>query len=671
MNRLLILFLFTLLTTFCVYAQQADPVVLKINNKPVLRSEVESAYKKANELSEKKESVNDFINSFIDFKMNVEEAKAQHLDTAMSYIRDLSSARVQMSYKYMEDMEYEEEYLRKIYDRTLENVEINHVLLPFNKDIVLPSDTVEVYMEANNLRKKLLQNGFTGEDYKSKDSLSTSMMTNYTQRNGYIGWVAPFMFPAKIEDAIYSLPVNEISKPIRTSFGYHIIQVLGKRPAIGSVELEQVHFMFTHIPPPQHQIDSVGKVAWREYNKIKSGDDFQSLCNEYSRVMQTGDKGCYFGIIDLGSTMPASFINAAFGLENIGDISKPVLTDYGFHILRLKNKIPVPEYAKAKRALRDKIIRSDRALSLSEVKRKKLREGVKLNINKKAYRQLNNIASTVSPQDSLFLEKITNGSEILFSIEKTEYTVQDFADFIRFRQKQINKEDQDVPSMIQHTDAVKYSLTTDQLEDYFEGFVARHLTDYYYSTLEKRFPEFDQQMKEISEGMLLFAVKNKNIWERSKTDENALSEYFNKNKSKYKLEKPRYKGIVVYAKNEKALAEAQKIAEVEKDTKAFIQKVQDTLNKESVTVQMEPGSWVKGNNPFVDNKVYEGKAPNIRRDFPYFFVTGEFIDSPKDYMDVKNAVELDYQEELEKGWNEYLKNKYKVEVDKSVLKTIK
>jgi peptidyl-prolyl cis-trans isomerase SurA len=673
MNKILFIYFIAILTPLCSFAQQQDPAAVNINGKPILRSELEYAYKKANELRspQDKEPINDFLRSYINIKLNVEEAKAQHLDTVANYKRELSSARVQLSYKYMESTEYEDEYIQKTYNRTLENVEINHVLLPFDKETIFPADTLALYKQAVDLRKYLLKNGFVGEGYNMKDTPATGLIAGYSERNGYVGWVAPFMFPSKVEDAIYDIPQGEISQPIRSSQGYHIIQALNRRPAIGSVELEQVVFGFTHIPPPQHQIDSVGKVAWREYNNIRTQADYNSLCQEFAHVMQTGDKGCYLGIVSLESTMPPSFLLAAFNLEKAGDISQPVLTDYGYHIIRLLNKIPVPEFEKIKNNLRNKILRSDKAADISTAKRNLIKANAQLSVNNEAYKQLNEIADTISPQNPAFIEKIKNGKEILFSIDKdANYSVNDFTEYIRFRNGLLNKTDGDEPSIAQFIDVVKHNLSTDQLQEYFNSYCSRKLSDYYYSTLEERYPDFDRQMKEFSDGLLLFAVKNKNIWERSRTDEKGLTDYFNKNKSKYKLDERKYKGLIIFAKDEKSLAAAESLATKRKDINSLIQQVKGSLNKQGVVIQMEPGSWTKGNNKFVDNKIFGGTAPAPRKDFPFFLVIGDYIDTPQDYTDVQNAVEIDYQEFLDNEWNIYLKNKYKVEIEQSIIDTI-
>lgn len=411
-KRRLVFFLITLHATFCLHAQQVDPVAIQIDGKPVFKSELEKAYRESNvsRSDGEKESLADFVQSYIDLRLNIAEAKAQRVDTTGNYIRDLSAARVGMSRKYMQDTIYENDYLLKIYNRMQQNVEINHVLVPFEEKIIYPSDTVVLYQKAIDLQRRLSKNGFAAEGYNKV--LSSSTVLDYNRQNGYIGWVAPFMFNAKVEQAIYSLPVNEVSMPIRCSDGYHIIQVLNKRPAVGSVDVEQVLFNFSRIPAGLNQIDSVGKVAWREYRNIRTASDYQSLCDEFTRVMQMGEKGCHFGVVNLESRLSPTFIEAAFNLKREGDVSEPVQSEYGFHIIRLLKKIPLPSYADMKSALKARIQESDKSEEMTIEKRNRMSQELGFNLNRVAYDRLNEIANKISPKDSSFLKKVDNLSLI-------------------------------------------------------------------------------------------------------------------------------------------------------------------------------------------------------------------------------------------------------------------
>ncbi len=669
MYKKLFLLIYILSVVACVFAQENDPVVIRINGKPICKSEVERVYKNGN--TENKEDIKNFIQSYIDFKLNVDEAIAQRLDTTPNYKRDYSSYRLQMAAPFLVDTLYEEQYLKKIYNRLLEDVEVNHVMFPFEKqDIVLPSDTAVLYKKAMEARSKILKNGFLGEEFNTPRSRS-AFIARPESRNGYMGWITPFMLPSKVEDAIYSLSLKEVSMPIRSARGYHIIQVLNKRPAKGSAEIEQVLFGFSHIPPKQHQIDSVRKVAMREYDKIHSATDFQSLCDEFSRAHQTGDKGCYFGVVGLDSNLPLDFTMTVFNLENPGDISKPVISDYGFHIIRLISRIPVPTFEKVREELRQRIIRSDKVQNLSDEKRARLNSMFNITINRNAYAKLNDLTTIVSPRDSLFLSMIKNQDETLLDIEgKRAYAVSEFAKYIQFRQKERQRDQSDL-QMTQIEEVSPYSLSTDVLKEYFDSFLNVLVSDYADYTLEEREPQFAEAMKQFSEGLLFFAVKDQNVWNRSKTDKAGLTDYFLKNKKKYSLDEVKYKGVVIYAKNEDVLKQVEAIYKKNPNRDQFIQEIRSSLNKDSISVKIESGLWVKGNNTYVDNKIFGGAEPKPYNGYPYFFVAGKFIDKPEDYTDVRNVIELDYQEVLDKNWTAYLRNKYKVEIDKTVLNTIK
>lgn len=667
MIKKLSLLFFALLATLCTFAQQDETVVFTIDGIPVYKSEVEYAYKKGNNNAETKQNFADFVNSYVDFKLNVTEAKAQQLDTTASYRRQLSSYRSQMAQKYMNNTDYEDEYIEKIYKRMQENVEINHVMFPFdNEEIVLPADTLRAYKKAMEARARILKDGFTGAELSTPRS-GAGFYPRAESRNGYIGWVSPFMFAAKVEDAIYSLPLNELSMPIRAARGYHIVQILNRRPAMGAVEIEQVVFNFSHLPPSQQQIDSVGKVAWREYENIKSPADYQSLCDLFSKVHKMEANGCYFGIVKLDSNLPMDFTMAAFNLENAGDISKPVMSNYGYHIIRLLRKIPAESLDVMRNQLRERILKSDKVQALSDEKRHRLKSNFNVTVNKEAFSKLYEITETVSPRDSVFLKMIKNGDEILFDIDgQRAYPVREFAKYINYRQKERTKNTDDI-TIMQTEEASPYSLSSDILNEYFEGFQAILLSDYEEDTLDKRFPDFARTMNEFSDGLLYYDVQNKNVWERSKTDADGLAACFDKNKVKYSLDGPKYKGIVVYAKSEDILKKAEAVSKRTKSPEIFIKEVDATLNKDSLQVKIERGLWIKGSNAYVDNKIYEGATPAPFKGYPYFFVTGKFINAPEDYTDVRYAVELDYQEKLEKDWTTYLRNKYKVDINKPAL----
>ncbi|MDU1891060.1 MAG: peptidylprolyl isomerase [Dysgonomonas sp.] len=670
MGKRILLFIATIFSSFYLYAQQADPIVFTINGEPVYKSEVEAVFKKGNNQQsvETKESVVDFVRSYAYFKQNVAEAKAQHLDTTARYIREYSSLRDEMIVPFLNDPDYNEEYIAKIYQRLLENVEINHILIPFNDQrVVLPSDTLSAYSRALAAREELLKNGFK----KDENTTRTSIVVDGESVNGYMGWIVPFMLSPEVEDVVYSLPLNDISMPVRTAKGYHIIQVLAKRPAVGTVEVEQVMFGFSNIPASKLQINSVRAVAEREYKLAKEKNNFQSLCDEFAAAHNMGEKGCYFGPVSIDSKLPPAFTMAALGLKNPGDISEPVLSDYGFHIIRLVKKVPIPSYEKMRGELLQQILASNRANNITGERSNRLFSKFTVSINEDAFKQLLDITEHETPNNPEFLTYIKNKDDILLDIEgERAYTVGEFARYIEMKQREAYQDPNEL--LMSRTITISpYSLSSDILKDYFIEFRTLLVSDYAKSTLEKRSPAFHQMMVNVSEELLSFDVQNINIWQKAKKDDAGLAAYFKANKSKYKFTEPKYKGTVIYAKNEDILKQVEEISREVSNRDAFISRVRDTFNKKSIEVFLEPGTWMKGDNKFVDNKIYSSPEKPSRSGYPFFFVAGRFISAPEDYVDVKNEVEADYQKKLEKDWKTYLDKKYKVEINKPVLETIK
>lgn len=671
--KLKLLFLIILLLSgINLIAQQQDLIALTIDGKPVYRSEIEEAYNKSNAVLQQKEPLDDFLLHYIDFELNLREAKKQQIDKGESFIRECANFRLAQSGVYLNDTLARHNFLKTIYDHLLEEREVNHVLLPFDKDRILPVDTLDLYKKALLLREKLQKNGFTGEGYSTKKQLATDIHFETQHQNGYIGWVVPFMLPYPVEKAIYSLNAGEVSMPVRSVHGYHIVQVLDRRPNRGQSQIQQVHYAFTDVPPTQRQIDSVKLIVERAYNKIRSSADFDILCEAYAKAMGLGDKGCDFGMISRESKMPATFVNAVYELEKPGDISKPVLTDYGFHIIRLTEIIPMVSFDFLKPQLFDKVRFGDRLSYLNQEESKSLMKEYSFSLNKDVYNKLCTLAETVDPTDSRFVDKIANKDDVLFTIDGVKsFLVRDFVAYLKeLSAKKADSTDVD-PAFVYDMDETKI-LSSDILDDIFQIYSVNEIRHYARENLEKKYPDFKRLMDQYVEQLLVFSIKDKNIWTKSVTDEKGLEQYFVAHKAKYAWDNPKYKGLIIHCKDEKTLNEVKKLSAKEKDTDKLSSLLRKSLNADLAMVQIEKGLWSKGENEYIDNQVFAGSAPTKdRKGFPLFYVTGQLISSPQDFRDDRARVEADYQGQLEAEWAQYLKKEYKITANKNVLNSIR
>lgn len=315
------------------------------------------------------------------------------------------------------------------------------------------------------------------------------------------------------------------------------------------------------------------------YNAIQQGGDFAELAKTHSDDKGSAVKGGEIGWIQPGQTVPA-FEKAVYSL-NVGETSQPVLSDYGYHIVRLLEKKDFVPYDSVKadiitfidrRGIRDKIIDE------------KIEEFMKTNNYDSAEKLMEDRAKELSAQDS------------------------DLANLIR----------------------------------------------------------------EYHDGLLLFEISNKEVWEKGQKDEAGLANYFKKNKKKYKWDSPRFKGMAYHVKDQvdvKAVKDCVKGLAFDN----WAEKLRTTFNADSVKrIRVEKGIFKEGDNPLVDRDVFKKKDVTITSnpDYPIDATYGKLLKAPKEYGDVRGQVVADYQDLLEKEWVAQLRKRYSFEVDQSVLATV-
>ncbi|MDE5947817.1 MAG: peptidyl-prolyl cis-trans isomerase, partial [Prevotella sp.] len=185
-------------------------------------------------------------------------------------------------------------------------------------------------------------------------------------------------------------------------------------------------------------------------------------------------------------------------------------------------------------------------------------------------------------------------------------------------------------------------------------------------------PELKNLIREYHDGLLLYEISNREVWEKASKDEAALAAYFNKNKKKYVWDEPRFKGMAYHVK----------VAEDVKAVKDCVKKLKfdewadalrKTFNNDSIIrIRVEKGLFKKGDNALIDHEVFKvDTTATPVKDYPIDATYGKILKKgPEDYTDVRGLVTADYQDELEKAWIAELRRKYAVEIDREVLNTV-
>lgn len=646
--------LLSAILTLPILSQQssAQKTLFTYGNIPVTDSEFLKVYKKNNvsksvDYSEK--AVKEYIDLYSLFKMKVNEANIQRVDTASSVASELDNYRRQLSKNYLTDEEVNGRLLREAYDRMKEEVRVAHILIMTpGGDTTAASKKIDSIYKAITTKKA---------DFAKLASLYTD--DKGTRNNGgEIGFMTALQTVYPFENVMYTTPVGQVSKPFRTQFGYHIVKVLEKRPARGEVKVAQILVMTPKVKGEEgvaaarRKIDTV--IA-----ALKAGESFESLVKKYSEDKFTVNNNGELAPFGVGRMVPA-FDKAAFALTKKGEISEPVQTDYGIHIIKLLDKYPLKPFDSVKVQLKRKVDNDSRAQQARDIYFNKVKEANKFieypdNIKAIADR-MNVIPDTGKAAGQFTRETFSGMNNTLFSLGGKNYAQADFIDFA-------------------------YNTTQGRLmgpkqavmRELYAMYMGKVLNDFQEHKLLEENAEFRGLMQEYRDGIMLFELMERNVWGKAAKDTAGLKAFYEQKKANYQWE-PGFKGAIYVFKNEEALKKGLKAMDKKGATREDIVKA---VNSESmpdgVTVQQGHYEFSKFTDVAKD-KIVKGKAsPAVEKNGKYIVVKAdEVFTTPtvKTFEEARGYVISAYQDSLEKQWNDQLKAKYPVTINNEVLSSI-
>ena len=637
------LILFTL--SIGSFAQISDPVLMTVNEKPVLKSEFEYIYNKNNtNNSLDKKTLEEYVDLFVNYKLKVEEAKQQKIDTTASFINELQGYRSQLAKPYLTDTKTDENLLREAYEHSKEDVDVSHILIRIPKNAT-PTDTLKAWNEINTIWKRLEKENF------ARVAKEVSQDQSAEQNGGHIGWISAFRTVYPFENAAYNTAVGNYSKPIRSAFGYHIVKPIARRKSSGEVLV--AHIMIFTSKGDETQNKKAKSTIDSLYQRVLAGDNFGELAKKYSQDKSSSTKEGELPWFSTGRMVP-EFEAASFALKNINDVSQPVQSAYGWHIIKLIDKKGLAPFEELRPDLERKIKRDERADLGQQSFLNQLRIDYKYNEIETSVREFYKLLGDKKLTDSTFIGGLDKLNKPLFSFAGKNYSQTDFANYLK-KEHTANK-----------------STASEIIDEKLNAFVNTQLLAYEDAQLENKYPEFRFLMQEYHDGILLFEISNREVWDKASKDTEGLIQYFKENKVDYTWEKPHFKGHVIYCKDKATLAAAKSI--VKKAATDSIDKYLRTRLNDSIQyVRTEKGLYVQGDNKVVDDQIFKSKEKYVpSTDYPFVFVVGKMLkNKPEDYTDVRGLVTADYQEYLEQEWIKALRAKYSENVDQNILKTVK
>ncbi|RKD90146.1 peptidylprolyl isomerase [Mangrovibacterium diazotrophicum] len=636
--------LLLLLAPLTLFAQQSDEILLTIDDTPITKDEFVRLYQKNNKNLQDdslKKSPEVYLELFINYKLKVMEAKELKMDTVASFQKEFKQYRNQVAKPYLSYSNINDESLHQAYDRMTTEVKASHILIAVSLD-ALPADVDAAYQKCLKIRQQILDGADFGEMARQFSNDPSA-----AQNNGLLGYFTGFQMVPEFEDAAFSLKTGELSMPVRTKFGFHLIRLEDKRPAAGKLQVAHIMKRLSPAAP-----DDLVARAMAEMDSLKTlldnGASFTELARRYSDDKQTAMNG---GVLPwfTATEMVPEFAEAALKLKNNGDISPVVRTPYGLHLIKLLDRQPIPTFEESKSLLTEKV-RNNPVITEHN-------QELFIQHLKDEYQFEENIPAKVAiieifPQEfDKNKGSVSLGTdELLFQFDSVQISQQNFIDYLNT--KNFNST-QDIRQQANH---------------YYIQFVNETLLQFENDQLESKYPDFRYLVQEYYDGILLFNLSEEKVWEKAATDTLGLQQFYAQHNDLVKWDE-RFEGWAIRCENQEIRDYIDDI--FEEDDKLSKEELTDLLNiRFQNQAFVQKGIFARGTNDLVDYLVWDGTKPQNFKDGLYF-VRGDLVPpSPKTLEEARGQYLSAYQDELEQEWVADLRRAHKIRVNKKVLKSI-
>ena len=637
-------------------------VLMTIGDQDVTVKDFSDVYYKNNLKSDviEKKSVDDYLELFTTFRMKVMEAERLQLDTSAKFQKELAGYRKQLAKPFMSSDDISDELLQEAYQRKLKDIRASHILIRCDKN-ALPSDTLKAYNRAMEIRKKALKGEDFGDlavKYSDDPSAKATPATEQTParpgNRGDLGYFTVFDMVYPFETGAYNTKEGEISLPVRSDFGYHLIKVQSVTEAMGAIQAAHI-FIQLPFDAPEDEVNAAKQKADNIYNELmaKDGKNWNEMVKQYSDDKGTSSRNGALSSFTVSRIVP-EFIEVCKSLE-IDQIGKPIRTNYGFHIIKLLGKSGVNSFEKESKGLSERIEKDMRSKKSEEVVLKQVKNEYKFKQNDK------NLEAFIASVDSSILRKAYEPSAdvdlntTLFSLENNPTKVSDFVEYIK-----------------KNMTLQKYVTPATYAYQLYENFRNTTILDYADAHLEEKYPEFKALVQEYRDGILLFDLMDREVWDKAVKDTLGLQEFHSRNASKYMWNDRVYATIITVTRPE-SLPKVKSLLNngIELDS------LRNAIQRDSINYAfVRKGYYQKGDNQFVDQTEWK---VGVRNEIPSTVDQSTTIvcirevrkPEPKTLKEARGLVTSDYQVELEKKWVQSLKERYPVKINEKVLDKIR
>jgi Parvulin-like peptidyl-prolyl isomerase len=515
MKKILMLLVLVVMVTTVEAKGKKEPVVMTVSGKEILLSEFIFIAKKDNSIDfNDKKSVDDYVELFKNYKLKVADAEAMSINQAPKFEQELERFKRQLQESFLSDISDksgEKEAMLVIYERTKVLPRFTQILFRFDeKNEFVTADTLALYKNAMEAYNRI-KNGETFESVAESLTIDGNKEVIYTPTS----YIFPLQTVKVLEDKIHSMEPGEMSMPLRSMGGFHIIKLVDKVNNPGRLQVANIFIKFPSSEPSAEEIEATRKTADSIYIKIAAGEDFAELANKHSNDTVSAKRGGIlpaFGIGDKDKLIE----DAAFALKEKGDISKPVQTYEGFNIMKLIDKKEVISFEELEGSIYEAMKTTERSFDLYNIFDQKMKERHGYVFYPEAYAELERMADEYFPTDSNFWKPAFKMEKPLFRLDTLEVYQNFFVEYM-------------VNMMIS-----KKTYSKDYMQEHFDWYVRDIIREIERDILEKNNSEYNMLINEYYDGIMLFELSNKRVWSHPAEEQEELeSEWIKEINEKY------------------------------------------------------------------------------------------------------------------------------------------
>lgn len=628
-----------------VFAQNttADAVLFNVDGNDVTLSEFEYLYNKNNSQQAEPQTRAQYFDMFLLYKLKVADAIANGMDTTAGFRKEFDQYRRELAVPYLLDKETEQQMIDLSYEMMKEYVDVSHIMLPHSSD---NAEDAANRMRLDSIRTEVLAGRADFDEMARRFSVDQMVKRTGTAHMGMVRGTANYPYP--FVEASYTTAVGDISPVIDSGFGYHIVRPEARVVNDGEVNASHILKLTRGLGEAEKaqkkaEIDSI-------YNVLRSGVPFDSVARAESEDPGSARNGGDLGYFGRGMMVP-EFENVAFELAD-GAVSEPFETDFGYHIIYRKGHRGVPSMEEALPRIKNEISNDERGERPRKAMLEKLRKKYHAQISDKGFEEIAAVITDNGGYDSTVIVKLLDMNTPLATGDFGVVTVADAVSKV---------------GKIAH-------VSTESILPFIKSSTEREINNrvlnYAVDKLPDENAEYRNLVNEYHDGILLFEISNRNVWDRSSKDKEGLEKFFRANRKNYQWNVPKYKGFIIFTTSDSLLTEVQAYLKADKIAPDELVK---TLRKEfGKDVKAEKVLAAKGENAIVDAAVFGGEKPGKLGRWGFFFpYDGKILAQPEEAADVRGAATADYQAQLEKQWIKSLKSKHKVKINQKVVDTLK